>query len=137
MLMSTVVEEEGKLSELLAVARTGSVIFMGETPHKSWGVDLSGKIFIVENDSGNILGFDEDGVLIPRVGVRVEFGQEFSRKGQHPMRRGMKFYFTHGGAEVKPLGLHECDSWKICEHGIAYVSGDKFYILIIKEGNEE
>jgi len=131
--MSTVVVTSGKFSDLLRIAETGSVIFLGEVPHKSWNVDLDGNVYVMEQE-GSVAKFGERGELILQGSVHAELGREYViGGGKLVQRRGMKFYLTTGGNQSQPLGLFECDSWRHCKDGIAYVSGDKFFILVIRD----
>ncbi len=133
--MSTVVVNSGTFADLLRVSVTGSLIYLGEFPHSSWGIDLEGEIFIIQHDA-KVYQVGEQGELQSASPPLPRLGESFQVRGRNDMRRGMMFSVFQDGHE-RMLGLHECSDWHSCCQGIAYVSGDKFYILVIKSEDEE
>lgn len=129
--MTTVVVSEGGLHDLLDRAITGSVISLGEIPHTSWGVDQRGEIYITQQGIEGLFGFDWDGALVPMSDFQISPGVEYVKSGRQCMRRGNRFFFVEGG-DIVTLGLHDCDAWKVCSHGIAFLKGIALSILVIK-----
>lgn len=133
--MRSVVVCKGSFSDLLEASVTGSVIHLGEFPYSSWGVDLEGDVFIVQHDA-KVYQIGECGELTPSNPPLPRLGESFQVRGKNYIRRGMAFSVFYDDREVS-LGLHECSRWHPCREGIAYVNGDRFYILVIKEDSGE
>lgn len=129
--MKSVVVSEGRFSDLLEASRTGSVVYLGEFPYSSWGVDLEGDVFIIQHDT-KVYQIDEAGELQLSSQPLPRLGESFQAQGRNYIRRGMAFSVFYDDCEIS-LGLHECSDWHPCRHGIAYVNGDKFHILVVRD----